>query len=140
MTVVSTDKDLAPIYFPAKDLLRRVGKDLIELITKIEFPKNKASSWPLIFLQSAANGCCYRGEDLPHSKWQWPKDTWFQEQRRRQLMSDRIERGTTRCSAIGHLARPDKANAGRLAGVIHRCRSRRGLEAESRRKPLAVGG
>ena len=85
MTVVSTDKDLEPIYFPAKDLLRHVGKVLKELITKIEFPESKTSSWPLIFLQSAANGCRYRGEDLPHSKWQWPTDTWFQEQRRRQL-------------------------------------------------------
>ena len=22
----------------------------------------------------------YRDEDLPHMKWQWPRDTWFQEQ------------------------------------------------------------
>jgi hypothetical protein len=23
-------------------------------------------------LQSKVNGCSYRGEDLPHMKWQWP--------------------------------------------------------------------
>jgi hypothetical protein len=42
--------------------------------------KDKLSHWQLIFLQSKANGCSYRGEALPHAKWQWPRGTWFQEQ------------------------------------------------------------
>jgi|GEM_PF-571600 len=42
--------------------------------------KAKLSYWQLIFLQSKANGCSYRGESLPHAQWRWPRDTWFQEQ------------------------------------------------------------
>jgi hypothetical protein len=42
--------------------------------------EDKPSYWQLIFLQSKANGCSYHGEDLPHMKWGWPRDTWFQEQ------------------------------------------------------------
>jgi len=38
------------------------------------------SYWQLIFLQSKSNGCFYHGEDLPQINWQWPKNTWFQEQ------------------------------------------------------------
>jgi hypothetical protein len=42
--------------------------------------EDKIGYWQLIFLQSKANGCSYRDKDLPHMKWQWPRDTWFQEQ------------------------------------------------------------
>ncbi len=41
--------------------------------------QDKISYWQLIFLQSKANGCLYRGHDLPPKKWQWPRETWFQE-------------------------------------------------------------
>jgi hypothetical protein len=41
--------------------------------------EDKLSYWQLIFLQSKANGCSYRDEALPNMKWQWPRDTWFQE-------------------------------------------------------------
>jgi hypothetical protein len=41
--------------------------------------ENKISFWQLIFLQSKANGCVYRFEESLHARWQWPKDTWFQE-------------------------------------------------------------
>ncbi len=41
--------------------------------------EEKVSYWQLVFLQSKVNGCSYRGEALPHAKWQWPRDTWFQE-------------------------------------------------------------
>jgi hypothetical protein len=47
--------------------------------------KEKVSYWQFIFLQSKANGCSYRGEALPHAKWQWPRDTWFQEQLKHHL-------------------------------------------------------
>ena len=36
-------------------------------------------------LQSKANGCLYHGEDLPQINWEWPKNTWFQEQLSRHL-------------------------------------------------------
>jgi hypothetical protein len=42
--------------------------------------EDKISYWQLIFLESKANGCSYRDKDLPHIKWQWPRDTWFQDQ------------------------------------------------------------
>ena len=42
--------------------------------------EEKMSYWQLVFLQSKVNGCLYRGEALPHTKWHWPRDTWFQEQ------------------------------------------------------------
>lgn len=41
--------------------------------------QNKMSYWQLIFLQSKANGCCYKDEDLPQQSWHWPKNTWLQE-------------------------------------------------------------
>jgi hypothetical protein len=42
--------------------------------------EEKMSYWQLVFLRSKVNGCLYRGEALPHAKWHWPRDTWFQEQ------------------------------------------------------------
>jgi hypothetical protein len=47
--------------------------------------EDKISYWQLVFLQSKANGCSYRDEDLPNMKWQWPRDTWFQEKLSRHL-------------------------------------------------------
>lgn len=41
--------------------------------------ENKMSYWQLIFLHSRANGGFYHSEDFPQVRWQWPKDTWFQE-------------------------------------------------------------
>ena len=82
MTISSIDEDLEPIFFSGGGFAGRVAKPGKERGTKIKFHENKASCWRLIFLQSVANGCAYRGEDLPHAKWQWPKGTWFQQQRR----------------------------------------------------------
>ena len=45
----------------------------------------KTSYWQLVFLQSKVNGCSYRGEALPHAKWQWPRNTWFQGKMTRRL-------------------------------------------------------
>lgn len=56
-----------------------------EFATRIEVREDTASYWQLVFLQSKANGCSYRAENLPHLKWQWPKGTWFQQQRRHRL-------------------------------------------------------
>lgn len=85
MTVIS--KDLEPVHFLAEDSPGRVAKLLTELVTKIEVHEDQTSYWQAIFAQSKANGSAYRGEDLPHSKWQWPKDTWFQEQLRHHLQA-----------------------------------------------------
>ena len=48
-------------------------------------PAPAASFWQLIFFQSKANGGSYTGEGLPHVKWQWPRDTWFQAEMSRHL-------------------------------------------------------
>ena len=82
MTISSIDEDLEPNFVSGGGFARRAAKPLKERGTKIKFHENKASCWRLIFLQSVANGCAYRGEDLPHAQWQWPKGTWFQQQRR----------------------------------------------------------
>jgi hypothetical protein len=80
VTINSIDKALELIYFPVEDSLRRVAKPPKRRGTKIKFRENKTICWQLIFLQSVANGCSYRGEVLPQSKWQWPKGIWFQKQ------------------------------------------------------------
>lgn len=36
------------------------------------------SVWETIFIQSPANEGYYDEEQLPQTKWDWPKDTWFQ--------------------------------------------------------------
>lgn len=86
MTVISMEKASEPIDCRLEDSLSQFAKLLKELATKAEVREDTASYWQLVFLQSKANGCSYRGENLPDSKWQWPKDTWFQEQRRHCLL------------------------------------------------------
>jgi hypothetical protein len=92
VTTISIDKDWATIHFPVEDSVRRVAKVLSDLVRKIDFQESKLTYWQAIFLQSKANGSAYLGADLPHSKWQWPKDTWFQEQLRRRLATIANER------------------------------------------------
>ena len=58
--------------------------------------EEKVSYWQLVFLQSKVNGCSYRDEALPHAKWHWPKDTWFQEKLGHRLKALELP---------GHLAR-----------------------------------
>jgi hypothetical protein len=63
--------------------LEQVAALVKEFVTRTRVygdEEDRISYWQLIFLQSKANGCSYRDTDLPHMKWQWPKDTWFQEQ------------------------------------------------------------
>lgn len=82
MTLINIEKNQLSIAFATQDLLSRGAKLLKNLATNIEAQEDRTSYWQAIFIQSKANGCPYRGDDLPHSKWQWPRDTWFQEQLR----------------------------------------------------------
>jgi len=82
VTMISMDKDSELIDSAAQDSLSQFAKRLKEFATKVEVHEDTASYWQLVFLQSKANGCSYRAENLPDSKWHWPKGTWFQEQRR----------------------------------------------------------
>ncbi len=77
------EKQLFPFGLLTQDSLTEVAALVKEALTRTRVDgveKDKLSRWQLIFLQSKANGCSYRGESLPHAKWQWPRDTWFQEQ------------------------------------------------------------
>ena len=79
----SLAKESSPIGSSERDSLSGVASMVKEVLTRThvyEDEENKISYWQLIFLQSKANGCSYRGEDLPHMNWQWPRDTWFQAQ------------------------------------------------------------
>jgi hypothetical protein len=83
MKVDYLEKQLLLIGFLAQDSLNGVAALVKEVFTRTRVygdEEDKISYWQLIFLQSKVNGCSYRDEDLPHMKWQWPRDTWFQEQ------------------------------------------------------------
>ncbi|MDP2601496.1 MAG: hypothetical protein Q8S00_02750 [Deltaproteobacteria bacterium] len=83
MKVDYLEKQLLPMGFLMQDSLSGVAAQVKEVFTRTRVngdEEDKISDWQLIFLQSKANGCSYRGEDLPHMKWQWPRDTWFQRQ------------------------------------------------------------
>jgi hypothetical protein len=83
MKVDYLEKQLLLIGFLAQDSLSGVAALVKAVFTRTRVygdEEDKISYWQLIFLQSKANGCSYRDKDLPYIKWQWPKDTWFQEQ------------------------------------------------------------
>jgi hypothetical protein len=72
-----------PVGLLAQDSLSGIAEMVKEVFTRTRVDgaeRDKLSYWQLIFLQSKANGCSYRGESLPHAQWRWPRDTWFQEQ------------------------------------------------------------
>ena len=77
MKVDFLQKQLRPIGLLAQDSFGGVAALVKEVFCRDE--EDKISDWQFIFSQSKANGCAYRGEDLPHAKWRWPRDTWFQE-------------------------------------------------------------
>jgi len=82
MKVDYLEKKLLPIGNLAQDSFSGVAalvKDVFMRTRVCGDEKGKPSYWQLIFSQSKTNGCCYRGEDLPHVKWRWPRDTWFQD-------------------------------------------------------------
>ena len=80
MKINYLETELSPIGFLARDSLSGVAELVKGLITRDHATEEKLSYWQLVFLQSKANGCSYYGEDLPHINWQWPENTWFQEQ------------------------------------------------------------
>ena len=82
MKVDNLEKQLLSIGFLAQDSLSGVTALVKDVFTRTRVSgdkEGKLSYWQLIFSQSKTNGCSYRGEDLPHVKWRWPRDTWFQE-------------------------------------------------------------
>ena len=80
MTVNELEKKLFPIDALTQHSLSGVKELMKEIFTRPHDHEDKMSDWQLVFLQSKVNGCSYGGEDLPHMKWQWPRNTWFQEQ------------------------------------------------------------
>ncbi len=79
MKVDYIEMELAPIGFLSRDPSES-GADLVKgFLKKNHTDESRLSYWQIILLQSKANGCSYRGEDLPPTNWQWPKNTWFQE-------------------------------------------------------------
>jgi len=82
MKVYQLETELSPIGLLAQDSLSGVAALVKDVFTRTRVygdEEGKLSYWQVIFSQSKTNGCCYRGEDLPHLKWRWPRDTWFQE-------------------------------------------------------------
>ena len=65
--------------FLPQDSLAGVRSRLKRLLAKDDAHHERPSYWQVVLLQSKVNGCSYHGEDLPHSNWKWPKNTWFQE-------------------------------------------------------------
>jgi hypothetical protein len=83
MKVDSLASEPSPIGSSRPHFLSRVAAMVKVVLTRSHVytdEDDKISDWQLIFLQSKANGCSYRREDLPHTTWQWPGNTWFQEQ------------------------------------------------------------
>ncbi len=68
---------------PRMGLFRRkspgVVAELVKRLRTRHHQEENLSYWQFILLQSKANGCLYRGENLPVSKWDWPKNTWLRE-------------------------------------------------------------
>lgn len=73
------EKELSPIGILLENSLSAVAERVKELLTRTRVREDKLSDWQLLLLQSKANGCSRRDEDLPQKNWQWPKNTWFQE-------------------------------------------------------------
>jgi hypothetical protein len=80
MTIKELERKLPQIDVLAQHSLSGVKELMKEIFRRPHVHEDKMSYWQLIFSQSKTNGCYYRGEDLPHMKWQWPRNTWFQEQ------------------------------------------------------------
>ena len=85
MKINYLETESSPIGLLARDSLSGVAELVKGLITRDHVTEERLSYWQLVFLQSKANGCSYHGADLPHTNWQWPKNTWFQEQLSRHL-------------------------------------------------------
>lgn len=80
MRINYSERELPPISFLARGSLTGVAELLKGALMTDHVHENKLSYWQLIFVQSKANGCSYHDGDLPQINWEWPKNTWFQEQ------------------------------------------------------------
>jgi hypothetical protein len=80
MKINYLETELPPISSLPRESLNGVVELVKGLLTTDHVHEDKLSYWQLVFLQSKANGCLYHGEDLPQINWEWPKNTWFQEQ------------------------------------------------------------
>ncbi len=78
MKVDYLEMELPLNEFSPKHSLGGIAHRMKGLLTRNHSHQEKLSYWQIVFLQSKANGCFYRGEELPESKWNWPKHTWFQ--------------------------------------------------------------
>jgi hypothetical protein len=85
MKVDYLETELSPVSILPRDVSSGVGAFVKGIFTGDHVHENRLSDWQLVFLQSKANGCLYRGEDLPQINWAWPKKTWFQEKLSRHL-------------------------------------------------------
>ena len=67
MKINYLEMDLSPIGLLARDSLSGVAELVKGLITRDHVTEEKLSYWQLVFLQSKANGCSYRGDgSSPH--------------------------------------------------------------------------
>jgi hypothetical protein len=96
MKVHYLEKELSSIGILVQNSLSGVAERLKELLTRARGREDKMSDWQLIILQSKANGCLFRHEDLPQKNWEWPKNTWFQERAGSSSQSSRIRRHSGR--------------------------------------------
>ena len=85
MKMHNLENESLPMGILAQHSLSAVVKLVKELFTGAAGQEIKISYWQLIFSQSKANGCSHHFEDFPQARWQWPKDTWFQERLSRKL-------------------------------------------------------
>jgi hypothetical protein len=79
MMLNDIQRSLPPIGLWTQDPLPAADHRSKDILGQIADDEAKLSHWQFIFLQSRANGCFYNVEELPHTKWQWPKNTWFQD-------------------------------------------------------------
>jgi hypothetical protein len=79
MKVNYLENELPHIGILLENSLSAVAERVKEFLTRARVREDKLSDWQLLLLQSKANGCSRRDEDLPQKNWQWPKNTWFQE-------------------------------------------------------------
>jgi hypothetical protein len=96
MKVHYLEKELSSIGILVQNSLSGVAERVKELLARARGREDKMSDWQLILLQSKANGCLFRQEDLPQKNWQWPKNTWFQERAESSSQSSRIRRHSGR--------------------------------------------
>lgn len=100
MKVNYFDKELSPIGILLENSLSVVAERAKEFLIRARVREDKLSDWQLILLQSKANGCSCRHEDLPQKNWQWPKNTWFQERFRHHVKICNSPRSERRAQSV----------------------------------------